>query len=274
MTKMLLLYATVVCFLLCGCAEISMSQGRFDVPAPHNFNGVGKALPEKSSISNVTISVAYVPKDSLRIRGLYNNSKNSTFEKSPVDFMYNLNRFPVMVSYMYLYKSQLYVAGVSVGVGKFLYGRFIFGINSKNMELGMYGDLGYGFDQGSYDYRYYGGSGLFGDGPSGDSAYTDKYIGHFVTSFGFYMSYYYGSFGVTYSPLVYAPWQRRDLPVNAKTEGDYDINFRFPKIVSQYVGLSYWFTEHWKLSGGVTILTPVSFNDLAVNANTSIGYWF
>jgi hypothetical protein len=44
--------------------------------------------------------------------------------------------------------------------------------------------------------------------------------------------------------------------------------------VSQYVGLSFWITDHWKISGGVTFLTPVDFNDFAMTGNTSVGFWF
>ena len=269
----------VACIFFCACSDMSMLKGRFDVPVQHNFIGVGKELPQKSSVSNVAVSAVYVQEDSLRIRDLYNEKdvKDGYSNPTKIDFVYKLNNFPIMVSYTYIYKGELCVAGVSASIGRYLFGRFIFGVNDKNYEVGMYGDLGYGFDQGSYDYRYDSG-GLFGGGPYGDSTYSDKYIGHYVTSFGLYASYYYGPLGVTYSPSVYAPWQRRDLPVNAKgnveSEGAYDINFKFPQIVSQYLGLSFWITDHWKISGGVTFLTPVDFNDFAMTGNTSVGFWF
>lgn len=271
------------CILLCSCGltEITMNKGRFDVPVQHNFIGIGKELPQSSSISNATVSVAYVPEDSLLIRDLYNES-SSDFYRSKIDFKYKLNRFPVMASYMYFYKGEYFVAGAGVGLGEYLFGRFVIGVNEKNFEFGFGGDLGYGFGKGAYDYRYHRSSGFSfgGEGYSiyGDSTYSDSYIGHFVTSFGLYASYYYGAFGITYSPSVYAPWQRRDLPVNAKdnieSDGAYDVKFKFPKIVSQYLGLSYWITDHWKISGGVTFLTPVEFNDFVLTGNTSIGYWF
>lgn len=271
--------ACIAAFLLCGCGttEISMNKGRFDVPVHHNFIGVGKELPPKTSINNVTVSLALIPEDSLKIRKLYNDSISS-FKKNKIDFNYKLNKFPVMASYTYYYKGAICIAGLGVGFGKYLFGRFVFGINDKHYETGMYGDLGYGFDKGTYDYRYHRSSGISfgGEGYNiyGDSTYSNSYIGHFVTSFGLYASYYYGAFGITYSPSVYAPWQRRDLPVNAQNNGDYDIHFVFPKIISQYLGLSFWITEHWKISGGVTFLTPVDFYDFAMTGNTSVGYWF
>ena len=269
---------SAACFLLCSCGttEISMNKGTFDVPVQHNFIGVGKELPPKTSINNVTVSLAFVPEDSLRIRKLYNDS-TSSFKKSKIDFNYKLNQFPVMASYMYYYKGHICIAGLGVGFGKYLFGRFVFGINDKHYETGMYGDLGYGFDKGAYDYRYYEASGFVtteGFSRSGDSTYSNKDIGHFVTSFGLYASYYYGPLGVTYSPSVYAPWRRRDLPVNAQNNDDYDIFFDFPKIISQYLGLSFWIMDHWKISGGVTFLTPVDFSDFVMTGNTSIGYWF
>lgn len=281
MNRILLFCVAVISVLLCSCTvrEMALSEGEFEAPVPHNFIGVGRFLPEGSSINSIALSGAYVPDASLRIRGVYNDPgecgdeyDDCFFDKSRIDFRYNLDRFPVMASFTRLYKSRMAIAGFGAGISKYMYGRFIFGMNVRNYELGMYGDIGYGFGKGAYSYeqRVYS---LMGTTEYGKSSYSDNSIGHFVSAFGGFFSLYHGNFGVTYSPALYAPWRRRDLPITESFE-DFDIVFDFPKIVSQYVGLSYWFMDHWKISYGGTFLTPVRFNDFVVLGNASVSYWF
>lgn len=281
MNKKLFFCVAVFSALLCSCAvrELALTEGEFEAPVPHNFIGVGRYLPESSTINSITLSGAYVPSATLRVRGLKNEPEDCNeeytdcdFIKGHIDFLYRLDRFPVMASFTRLYKSRIAIAGFAAGISKYMYARFIFGMNNKNYELGMYGDLGYGFSKGAYSYKQREYS-LFESLEYGESSYSDDNIGHFVTAFGGFASIYYGNFGVTYSPTLYAPWRRRDLPIKEDYE-DFDTFFDFPKIVSQYVGISYWITDHWKLSYGGTFLTPVGFNDVAITANTSIGYWF
>ena len=280
MNRILLFCAVTFSVLMSGCTIRAMSlyKGDFEAPAYHNFVGVGKNLQENSGISNITLSGVYVPDRSMRIHGLYNEpedcdseAKDCYFTKSRIKFRYNLDRFPVMASYTHLYKWQKIIAGVGVGVSKYLQGRFIFGMNDKNYEFGAYGDIGYGFGEGKYSYKQRAYD-LFGD-EYGEYRYSDKYIGHFVSAFGGYASLYYGSFGVTYSPALYAPWRTRELPISESYE-DFDTFFDFPKIISQYIGLSVWITDHWKFTSGATFLTPVNMDQLVVTGNSSIGFWF
>ena len=267
-----LLYLLIVAFFLSGCGtqEVCLSKGRFSFPVAHSFTGVAKELPENSSIDNGTVSLAYVPDASLRVSGVRNYG-------ATIDFVYSLNRFPLMVSYMHLWKRQTAVFGFGFGGGRYIYGRFLAGLNQKHFEWGGYFDLGYSFDRGSYEYSFYESSGLGLGGEEfshyGDSTYSEKYIPHLTLAFGGYISYYNGAFGVTYAPSLYAPWCRSDLPINAFNSGNYDISFSFPIILSQYVGISFWLTEHWKIAGGATFLIPQSFDGLAITANTSISFW-
>lgn len=275
MQRILLLCVFVVCVLLCACGtqEVSLSKGRFSFPVAHNFIGAAKELPQKTSINNMIVSLAYVPEESsLRMNDVKNDGKS-------VDFVYSLNRLPVMVSYTHLNKKRSFLLGFGLGCGRYFYGRFIAGGNKKHIEWGGYFDLGFGFDSGSYEYSYYESSGFFstvGEGyiHRGDSTYSDESIFHFVWTLGGYVSYYHGAFGVTYAPSLYAPWNRFNLPVYAMNDGDYDYSFWFPEVLSQYVGISFWLTDHWKISGGATFLTPIYFNSIVVLANTSISFWF
>lgn len=287
MNRFLLFCALAASVLMGGCTvrEMSLSEGVFEAPAHHNFIGIGKSLPENSGISNVTVSGVYVPDEDVRIHGVYNNpeecdseAKDCFFEKGRIKFWYDLDRFPVKASFSHFYKWQEAVAGFEIGLSKYLQARFILGLNHKNYELGMYGDLGYGFNKASYSYeqKEYALFSLVGESgkvEQGSSSYSDDNIGHFVTAFGGYVSWYYGSFGMTYSPALYAPWARRDLPITESYD-DFDIFFNFPHFVSQYFGVSFWLTDHWKISGGATLLTPTDMDRFVVMGNTSVGYWF
>lgn len=286
MNRILLFCAIAFSVLMNGCAirEMSLSKGQFEAPAHHHFIGAGRNLPENSSINSLTLSGVYVPEEKMRLHGVYNDpkecdseTKDCFFEKSRIKFWYRLDRYPLKGSYTRLYKWQELVAGFEIGVSKYLQGRFIFGLNDKNYEVGMYGDIGYGFNKASYDYKQeeYTLFSLVGENGHlyGESSYSDEYIGHFITAFGGYASLYYGVLGVTYSASLYAPWARRDLPIS-ESHDDFDVFFDFPKFLSQYLGMSFWITNHWKFSAGATLLSPVNMEEFVVMGNSSIGFWF
>lgn len=284
MQRILLLCVFVVCVLLSACGsttsktdEMSLYKGRFMVPVIHHFVGVGGELPKKTSAKDLTLLMNYASDKSLRVHGVYNDT-NEQSKKNPIDFKYSLNSFPLALSFTYHRKLGSGTIGVSAsGVTPF-HGRFSYGMNTKHVECGFYLDFGFGFDKGSYDYHYVEtttkNSLLFISTESnvvaGDSTYSN-YSFHFLLAIGSYVSFYYGPFVVSYSPSYYSPWIDSPLPANGSDHGYYTIGFSFPAFLSQYVGLSYWLSDHWKISGGATLMIA-NFDDWTVVTNASIGF--
>lgn len=263
-------------FFLGSCSYHPILKGEFEAEAPQNFVGVGKELPQNSTLNGFTVSGVYVPNIRMHIDNLYNVYPGDEDDKetkgAKVNFWYELDKFPVTASYTRLYKAGMVAGGFSLNVGKNFFGRFIYGLNQKNYEVGIYGDIGYGFNKSEYIY-------LLGcDGseyPYRNCEEADTISatqGHFVSSFGSFVSLYYDGFGFTYSPMAYGPWRATNVDNHYKD--GIDLEFDFPLIISHYVGVSFWLMDHWKFTGGASFLHAWEYEKFYVIGNASVGYWF
>lgn len=271
--RIFVLAVCAIAFSGCGYHEVALGRGEFDVNSHPNFTGVGKDAPKQSKMRSLTLSGTYVHKDKVHVDKLWNDVSSKRDESvelvdSKVDFDYRFKGIPVAFNFTSLSKGNICLSGYSLGLDPFPYVRYIFGMNRPFFELGVFGDVGFAWNSGSYTY-------LMHSMPPGISLvdyYTegekkDRLYNHVSANFGGFASFYIGSTSINYSPSLYAPWRTSELD-------DSDIFFDFPKIVMQYVGLSQWLGEHWKFSAGATFASSIYFDNFAVSGTGSLGYWF
>ena len=274
-----LIWGLVLCLvsiLFYGCSYRPILKGEFEAEPPQNFVGVGKELPKNSTLNGFTVSGVYVPNIRMHVDNLYNvypgdGDGEGRIKGAKVNFWYELDKFPVMASYTKLFKMDQVVGGFSLNVGKNFFGRFIYGLNRKNYEAGVYGDIGYGFNKSHYIFM----PGCYNSLDKYNNCSVDTVSvtqGHFVSSFGAYFSAYFDDFGFTYSPMAYGPWRAAYL--DAYYNSDINLEFDFPLIFSHYVGISFWLMDHWKFTGGASFLHAWEYEKFYVIGNASIGYWF
>lgn len=189
------------------------------------------------------------------------------------DFYYKRNRFPVSASFTYLKKYEFFVHGFSVGINPDVYARYVLGVNAERFEVGGFVDAGINFfSENSFDFyecvRY---------SPEGCLEFSEiKHLdneGGWRLGAGLYASLFVGRFALSYSPSIY---HNKGNLEDADYEGVDWLEFRVnePFVLSQYMGASVWVHDHWKVTFGVTALSPLNFDDLYWTINSSVGYWF
>lgn len=269
---------------------MSVKKGSFEIDNPQNFAGVGKEFPSNSSIRSFTFYGAYVPDDDLKMSEVWNVKRCAhedagecigyeTVPRSKVDFVFDLSRFPLGFSYTHLYKEQIRVSGFSLGLTPSPYVRFIFGMNQNHWETGFYGSLGLEYNEASYElqacYHDWDENGIFSVTCRNSEA-KNKKISNILYGFGGYASFNLKPFAISYSPAISHPWSSRELPVGGSRSflDQVNVTIEYPLLLTQYVGLSFWIGEHWKLSAGSNLMSGIYFNDMLWSVIGSIGFWF
>ena len=273
----------------------NLTQGSFEIGVPDNFAGVGKELPANSSIKGFSLSLNYTTEEEMKMKNVHNAElKESDIDPLTADdddytimsrtkikdFRYKRNRFPVSFAFTHLFKAkESFSWGYSIGLDPGLYTRIVGGINKKNFEVGAYLDLGL-YDVGDVSFDYYECTNYTKDKgcteTSEEKHFKEKNVRQARLGGGAYTSFYWNGFALSYSPMIYWPTVAQDYDL--KDIGLYD-GFRTrveqPFVLSQYIGASKWFNEHWKVSLGATFLSSLYFNGgVYLTANSSLGYWF
>ena len=291
--------------LFTGCSnpiyrQGNLTQGTFEIGVPDNFTGVGKELPNNSSIKGFSLSLNYTTKDEMKMKDVHNaelkesdidplvsdDDDYTIMSRTKIkDFRYKRNRFPVSFAFTHLFKMNSELSwGYSIGFDPALYARVSGGINKKNFEVGAYFDVGlYNLGDVSFDY-YECTSHSPKDGCSETSEvkhFEKKNVRQARLGGGAYTSFYWNGFALSYSPMIYWPTVAQSYDLKEKNKYNKEETFDFktrveqPFVLSQYIGASKWINDHWKLSLGATLLSSLYFNSGAYpTANTSLGYWF
>lgn len=289
--------------LLVGCGtpvyrQGIVNKGSFEIGVPENFAGVGKAIPENSTINSFSVGFDYTTSAEMKVRGvknselklsdydpLYGGSDNdfTVIKETKVkSFKYKRNRFPLSASYTRLTQKSSEFYGFSAGVDPEPYGRFIFGANKESFEFGGYVDLELGvFGIGDVTVDYYECLYVYSKEERCSERTEER---HFETDdgafwragLGFFASYFVKNFALSYSPYLYKPHLQEffDIKDEDGISAEFGIPVIYPWVLSQYAGASLWLNEHWKVSLGVTVLNSLDFDDFFLTANGSIGFWF
>ena len=277
--------------LFTGCTnpiyrQGNLTQGTFEIGVPDNFTGIGKELPNNSSIKGLSLSLNYTTKDEMKMKDVHNTGlKESDIDplvsddddftimsRTKIkDFRYKRNRFPVSLAFTHLFKSSSDLSwGYSLGLDPGLYARVTGGINKKHFEVGAYFDLGL-YDLGEVSFDYYECTTYTKSTGCTETSevkhFKEKYVWQARLGGGAYTSFYWNSFALSYSPMIYLPAIEQDFGFRTRVD--------LPFVLSQYIGASKWINNHWKVSLGATLLSSLYFNGgVYPTANTSLGYWF
>jgi len=288
-----------------GCAtpiyrQGNLTQGSFEIGVPDNFTGIGKELPANSSIKGFSLSLNYTTKEEMKMKNVHNAELNESdidpltandndftiMSRTKIeDFRYKRNRFPVSFAFTHLFKAKETSSwGYSIGLDPGLYARLAGGINKRHFEVGAYFDLGL-YDVGDVSFDYYECSSITRGSDCTEKSevkhFNEKNVRQARLGGGVYTSFYWNGFALSYSPMIYWPTVEQEYELKETNEYNHEETFDFrtrveqPFVLSQYIGASMWFNEHWKVSLGATFLSSLCFNGgVYLTANSSLGYWF
>ena len=301
--RTILFFGIFLSLFFTGCGtpiyrQGNLTRGVFETGTPENFSGFGKEMPSHSSVKSFSLSFDFSTTQEMKMKNvenqklklsdydpLYSGSENdyTILSKTKIkDFRYKRNRIPVAVSFTHLFNEYDFAWGYSLGLDPGLYGRFVFGVNRKNFEIGAYIDLGL-VDFSDVSFNYYECMGpTYGANAcnefSGEKHLEKDDVWQTRLGGGIYVTFFWNGFAFTYAPLLYMPIYDNEFNVEKTdtTKGDDVLHIRvsYPFVLSQYLGISKWLNEHWKLSVGGMIQSSVYFNDVYLTANSSLGYWF
>ena len=260
--------------LFTGCSnpiyrQGNLTQGTFEIGVPDNFTGVGKELPNNSSIKGFSLSLNYTTKDEMKMKDVH----NAELKESDID--------PLVSD---LFKSSNALSGgYSIGFDPGLYARVSGGINKEHFEVGAYFDLGL-YDLGDVSFDYYECTTYTKSTGCTETSevkhFKEKNVWQVRLGGGAYTSFYWNSFALSYSPMIYLPtieqgYELKEQGVYKEETFDFRTRVELPFVLSQYIGASKWINNHWKVSLGATLLSSLYFNGgVYPTANTSLGYWF
>jgi hypothetical protein len=301
-----LLAGAAAVFLFIGCSnpiyrQGNLTQGTFEANVPENFSGIGKELARNSSIKGFSLSLDYTTSKEMKMRNV-ENAKLKESDYDPLisesdgdytimsetkikDFRYKRNRFPVSFAFTHLFKANEndFTWGYSIGLDPGLYARIAGGINKKHFEVGAYFDIEFvNFGDVNFDY-YECTSHTKENGclnTSEEKHFKEKNVRQSRLGGGFYVSFYMHGFAVSYAPFIYVPASLQAYDLEETNEHETTIYDGFhtrvdqPFILSQYIGISKWINEHWKLSLGSSLLSNMYLDDVYLTVNSSLGYWF
>lgn len=277
-TRCLLLMLLSVAFT--GCTyKISVLEGDFEIALPYTFSGIGKELPKDSAIRNVTITAKYTSDKIIPLENVYNAEYNWALHRSKANIAYVIELFPVALEYSKITKATSKVFGYTLGLSPFPYTEFIYGYNGEHVEFGLTSYLGIDFMHQAY-YQFESYCEEVGIGVSSEydrKGYKAENLWHIKAAIGGYFSGYWGNFALTYSPMIYQPYALHNgLSVGNKvTKIDYyDVQFHYPFLFKNYLGASYWLSDHIKVSAGLNLYSTFEFDNLYKDFNVSFGYWF
>lgn len=301
-----LLAGAAAVFLFTGCSnpiyrQGNLTQGTFEANVPENFSGIGKELARNSSIKGFSLSLDYTTSKEMKMRNV-ENAKLKKSDYDPLisesdgdytimsetkikDFRYKRNRFPVSFAFTHLFKANEndFTWGYSIGLDPGLYARIAGGINKKHFEVGAYFDIEF-VNFGDIDFDYYECTSHTKESgclkTSEEKHFKEKNVRQSRLGGGFYVSFYMHGFALSYAPFIYVPASLQAYDLEETNEHETTIYDGFhtrvdqPFILSQYIGISKWITDHWKLSLGSSLLSNMYLDDVYLTVNSSLGYWF
>lgn len=288
----------LVVVLLCGCGtyKMSVNQGSFDTSVPPTVRGAEFEMPSNSSASRLTLGVQEYARKTTKLSKVKNGASivcykthcsdideySEILPPTVADISYVFTSFPVTFEYEHLQKGEIRYISYGVGLDPMPYGEAAVGLNFRFGEMGLSSYFGLDFGKTKYNYDNISYTPCFitcGDDIDHDEN-TDynSWQFHFRGGIGAYMSLFLGNIALTYSPQLNSPWLwKTDL--NTKDywgdDGtDYDISFDFPKVISNYFGVSYDFHKYVQYSMGVTVLNGWQLYERLYFLSSSISYIF
>lgn len=283
--KVFALFVVVMALLTfsgCGQHNMNIIEGEFGISIPRTFSGLGKELPKDSTIYSLNLSANYTLDSRIPLNDVWNDKVRCGFanslQHSKADMDYKIRNFPVSFSFTYFHKENIRTTGLSLYLDPFPSIEFLYGLNNTHLEAGAVSYVGIDINKAFYNYyALYKDSGILNNSDSEGNREGEEthYLWHFKLSFGGYISGHWNNFAVTYSPTIYQPYALQyDLPIDEDSKNDYDVSFVFPFLLQHYGGISFWATDHIRLSAGATLFSSLEFDDFYWTINSNIGYWF
>ena len=222
-------------------------------------------MDEKSRAMRASVQIRSYGKETWQLEDIQNDDIHEDGVKlqgGDANIAYRFKRFPITGSFDYFSKNELSLWGAGIGLDPYPFIRGSIGINSRYIEVGVTAYLNVSMNTSNNKIEWV--SHEYQGIAYGYENYTGKEEGEYQEfklhgGFGGFINFFPIKFiAISYAPFFYRPWWDDEVR-------DYEISFRFPFIISQYLGVSILIAKYVQLSAGAT---------LYLSSAVKGSYWF